>query len=138
MEDYHKDREKHTTALIVDHDPIELQLMKDELNTRGFDVITATNAISAMSRFIIYRPQIVFLEIALPGIDGFEALKKMKSNAKETKHRARFVMLTEVRTKADILRSVQYGAHDYISKPVTKHTFIEKLQKHLLEIEITQ
>jgi DNA-binding response OmpR family regulator len=138
MEDFHTNSDKHTTALLVDHDLIELQLMKDELTSRGFTVHTATNAISALSRFMIYKPQLVFLEICLPGIDGFEALKKMCTNAKNMNHRARFVMLTEIRTKSEIIKSVHCGAHDYIAKPITKSSFIEKLQKQLLEIEVLQ
>ncbi len=136
MEDFLSVNERHTSALLVDHNPDDLVEMKAELSTRGFEVLTASNGISALSRFIIYRPQLVFLEIALPGIDGFETLRRMQTNARTMKHKARFVMLTEAKTKNDIIRSVQAGAHDYIAKPVKMNSFIEKLQKQLMEIEL--
>lgn len=125
-----------TTVLLVDHDLDEMDMMKDQLKALGFEVLTARNAISALSRFVLYRPHLVFLEIPLPGIDGFEALKKMQLQSKTMGHRARFIMLTEVNTKADIIRSVQCGAHDYIRKPVHTDVFVEKLQKQIFEMEL--
>lgn len=136
MENFLQATEPHTSILVVDHNQEELSFIKDQLKSNGFEVLTATNAISALSRFILYRPHLVFLEITLPGIDGFEALKKMQFQAKQLHHRARFIMLTEIKTRAEIVRSIKYGAHDYIAKPITRESLIEKLQKNLLELEV--
>ncbi len=122
--------------LVVDHDPALLSQLKIMLYKHGFVVYTARNAISALSRFELERPELVFLEIALPGIDGYVALRKMQLFCKGMHHQAKFIMLTERNTKEDLVRSVQYGAHDYILKRVTKEKLLEKLQKHILHLEL--
>ncbi len=120
--------------LIVDHHDSVLNGIHMILYDMGFHVITAKNAISALSRFEINRPQMVFLEIDLPAITGFVALRKMKSYIQGMNHNTRIIMLTERNTKEDFKRSIEYGADDYIIKPVTKEKLVEKIQRHLFHL----
>lgn len=135
MESFTYNNKYDIKILVVDHDPALLSRMRITLYKHGFTVYTAKNAISALSRFELERPNLIFIEIDLPGIDGYVALRKMLTFCRGMQHRAKFIMLTERNTKEDVIRSLEYGAHDYIVKPVTKEKLVEKLQKHIFHLE---
>jgi DNA-binding response OmpR family regulator len=126
--------------LIVDDNPTNLGLLLEYLADAGFRVLVAESGESALKRTGYFKPDIILLDVMMPGIDGFETCRRLKEN-KETKE-IPIIFMTALANTADKLKGFELGAVDYITKPlqyeemlarVTTHLTIRELQKELEE-----
>ena len=104
--------EKHPVILAVDDEEALLKLLRVNLSLDGFDVITASNGVSALELLEEYQPQLVILDIMMPGLNGFQVLESIRQRSDIP-----VIMLTargEVTTLKDAL---VLGADDYVTKP---------------------
>jgi DNA-binding response OmpR family regulator len=99
--------------LVVDDEREICSLLEDFFTSRGFTVVSAFSGEEALERLADGAPDVILLDILLPGISGLEVLKR----AKRTYPRAKIVMVTAL--DEDDLRSQahQFGAAEYITKP---------------------
>ena len=101
-------------VLIVDDEPTIVKNVKAFLDRHGFETESAASGEEAMERLETFRPDVVLLDFHLPGIDGLEALKRIRLARPE----ARVIMITghsSVRVAVDAMKA---GAYDYVAKPV--------------------
>ncbi len=116
--------------LIVDDEETILILIESLLKTEGFDVITANNGAEGLSVAKKETPDLVLLDIMMPGTNGIEVAEKIRSN-KEIK-KTKIIFLTVVRSnevRSDRLTKI--GADDYITKPFDNIDLVERVKKVL-------
>jgi diguanylate cyclase (GGDEF)-like protein len=126
------------TILIVDDSPANLGMLFDCLTQAGFSVLMAETGESAIEKVNSARPDIILLDIIMPGIDGFETCRQLKAN--ESTQDIPVIFMTALSQTAVVVRGFQLGAVDYITKPtqqeivlarVTTHLMIQKLKANL-------
>ncbi|MFZ5801233.1 MAG: response regulator [Candidatus Omnitrophota bacterium] len=109
-------------VMIVDDEPEVCEAIDRFLSRRGFSVVTARDGEEALCKVINERPELVFLDIRLPGVDGVECLRRIKQICPQTL----VVMVTCVNDLDIAEEAIQLGAIDYITKPCEMEV-IEKL-----------
>jgi DNA-binding response OmpR family regulator len=102
-------------ALVVEDDPITASLLKHRLERSGFEVEHHDNGLRGLEAIRRTLPDLVVLDIRLPGMDGFEILSRMKAEG-VTKN-VRTMVLTGLGRESDVSRAFGLGADDYIVKP---------------------
>jgi two-component system cell cycle response regulator len=103
-------------VLVVDDLEPNVKLLEAKLRAEYFDVITASSGREAVDRAKAEQPDIVLLDVMMPGMDGFEACRIMKA-APETAH-IPIVMVTALDQQADRVAGLEAGADDFLTKPV--------------------
>ena len=129
---------KIATILIVDGSPASLGLLFDYLRGFGFRVLIAEDGESALVQVNYARPDLILLEAAMTGIDGFETCRRLKANEKSKD--IPVIFITALSHPVDKMKAFKAGAVDYITKPlqceeilahITTHLTIHNLQKSL-------
>ncbi len=103
------------TILIVDDEPSILQSLSGVLSDEGFDVLTASNGYEALKIIDTTSPDLVLLDIWMPGIDGIETLKEIKKDNPQTQ----VIMITGHGTIETAVNATKFGAFDFIEKPLS-------------------
>ncbi len=103
-------------VLVVDDILPNVKLLEAKLSCEYYEVITATSGLEALEKVENENPDIVLLDIMMPGMDGFEVCERIKSNP-ETSH-IPVVMVTALTDIQDKVRGLEAGADDFLSKPI--------------------
>jgi len=125
--------------LIVDDEPKNLNVLNNCLRKANFKVLMVKSGEAALKRIAYTKPDLILLDVKLPGIDGFETCRRLKKN--EATKDTPIIFITAVKTESvDKVKGFEIGAVDYITKPfqaveviarVNKHLTIRNLQKQL-------
>lgn len=128
--------------LVVDDQPGNVFLLQDRLNREGYEVITAYDGTSGIKVAKEQNPDLILLDVMMPGIDGFEACREISSH-EETKH-IPIILVTALNSSEDTQKGFDCGAFDYIKKPFNKIELMARIkaasrftetQKLLIELE---
>jgi two-component system cell cycle response regulator len=103
-------------VLVVDDIPANIKLLEAKLGAEYFDVVTATNGIEALQICERGETDIVLLDVMMPGMNGFEVCRRLKSNA--TTAHIPVVMVTALDQPSDRLKGLDAGADDFLTKPI--------------------
>src|ERR1039457_4173836 len=112
--------------LVVDDSRVNLKLMRLLLTFEGFEVRTSERAEDALEMLDSFRPALVLTDIQMPGMDGLEMTRRIKSD-----HRTsgiKVAALTASASRLDNQRAIEAGCEDYISKPVDTSTLASRLR----------
>lgn len=101
--------------LVVDDIPANVRLLEAKLSAEYFDVITATRGEEALLKARREQPDMILLDVMMPGMDGFEACRQLKVDP-ETRH-IPVVMITALDQREDRLKGLEAGAEDFLTKP---------------------
>jgi DNA-binding response OmpR family regulator len=115
--------------LIVEDEESLLKLESILLATRGYKVKGVTDGLSALKEIETDRPDLVLLDIMMPGIDGFEVCRRIKENS--LTRGIPVVMLTAKKSSADQARGFEVGADAYITKPFKSGKIVEIVEGFL-------
>jgi two-component system, chemotaxis family, response regulator PixH len=118
---------KMATALIVEDVQTDLMILTSYLENLGWRVISAMNGEEALTYLSSNKPDIVFLDVVLPGRSGFEICRTIKSQSETQK--IPVVMCSTKNTDMDRFWGLKQGADLYLTKPVNRHDFVDILQK---------
>jgi DNA-binding response OmpR family regulator len=99
-------------VLVVDDDQTLIQFLSDYLSGEGFEVISTDRGQKALRMFYDERPDIVVLDVMMPGMDGWEVCARIRELADTP-----VIMLTAKTSEADKLRGFRLGVDDYVTKP---------------------
>ncbi len=104
--------EKRTRILVVDDEPKISKMIADYLKATGFDVESAENGIQALSRLEEASPDLMVLDVMMPGIDGFDVVRRIREISTLP-----VILLTARAAENDKLVGLELGADDYLTKP---------------------
>jgi len=114
------------TILIVDDEQDIIELIKYNLKTEGYSILTAETGEQAIKTAKQSRPDLIVLDLMLPGMDGFEVTRYLR-NTEETRDMP-IVMLTAKGEESDIITGLELGANDYISKPFSPKVLTARIR----------
>ena len=109
--------------LVVDDDLDLLQLIAFALRQAGYLVVDATDGELALQRFADEAPDLVVLDGNLPKVDGFEVCRRLRATS-----RVPILMLTVRGDEADVVRGLDLGADDYLTKPFSPRTLLARMR----------
>jgi CheY-like chemotaxis protein len=115
--------------LIVDDNPINLKLARVLLNAEGYEVRAALNAEQALGLLAEFQPQLILMDIQLPGMDGLELTRRLKADPKT--QAIAIVALTAYAMKGDEEKALACGCSGYISKPIDTRRFGAEVARYL-------
>ena len=117
------------SILLVDDTPTNLEILVDYFADSGFDVSVATNGEKALKQIEANPPDLILLDVMMPGIDGFETCRRIKANEKI--HDIPVIFMTALSETADKLKGFQAGAVDYVTKPLQQEEVLARVNTHL-------
>ena len=121
--------QKDKVILIVDDNPNNLKLLFDFLKESGFKVLVAKDGESAIEKLQEVSPNIILLDVMMPGIDGFETCYRLKASV-ATKD-IPVIFMTALTDRVDKVKGLSMGAVDYITKPFQQEEVLARVQLHL-------
>jgi len=121
--------QKDKVILIVDDNPNNLKLLFDFLKESGFKVLVAKDGESAIEKLQEVSPNIILLDVMMPGIDGFETCYRLKASV-ATKD-IPVIFMTALTDRVDKVKGLSLGAVDYITKPFQQEEVLARVQLHL-------
>ncbi|MFP4122166.1 ATP-binding protein [Coleofasciculus sp.] len=122
--------------LIVDDNPTNLGVLSDCLSGSGFEVWIAQDGESAIERVDYAHPDIILLDVLMPGIDGFETCRQLKANP--STQDIPVIFMTALSDTVDKVKGFELGAVDYITKPVQHEEVLARVRTHLTMRKLTQ
>jgi two-component system cell cycle response regulator DivK len=117
--------------LIVDDDPRALKLLRDLLQIRGYTTLEATDGKQGVDMARAKMPDLIFMDMQMPVMDGFEATNILKANP-VTKN-IPVIALTALAMQGDREKCMEAGCDDYITKPLDTRAFLAKIKEYLGE-----
>ena len=101
--------------LVIEDDPATLRLITYTLQQENYQVLTATNGLAGIRKAQKENPDLILLDVMLPGIDGFEICHRLKTEAQTTG--LPILLISAKAQETDKTAGLKAGADDYISKP---------------------
>ncbi|MDI1482940.1 response regulator [Polyangium sp. y55x31] len=117
------------TILIVDDMPINLAVLVDHLESAGHQALVAQDAEDALKRASLMKPDLILLDVVMPGIDGFETCRRLK--AAESTRDIPVIFMTCLGEAANKLVGFEAGGVDYITKPFEIDEVLARIKTHL-------
>ena len=115
--------------LIADDEPVNLRILESFLRLEGYQVTLAKDGIEAMATIEKDKPDLLLLDIMMPGMSGFEVCETLRE---QYDHAALpVIMLTALNQSEDRVRGFEVGANDYLSKPFSKQELAARIAAHL-------
>ena len=130
------DAKKRDVALVVDDSPDTLRLLTDALDGVGMTVMVALDGAGAMRIAEQITPDIVLLDAVMPGIDGFETCRRLKRDAGLAD--VPVIFMTGLSETAHIVRGLEAGGVDYVTKPIVIEEMLARIRVHLANARLTQ
>jgi len=119
--------------LVVEDDTSLARVLCDNLIFEGFDVALAADGRRALEEGSTFKPDLVLLDITLPGLDGFEVCRRLS----EERSRTAIIMLTARGQKEDKVQGLRLGADDYITKPFALDELLARIHAVLRRVQPT-
>jgi DNA-binding response OmpR family regulator len=123
---------KKKILVIDDHGHIRL-LLSNRLSKMGFEVATSENAINIVKLVTNTKPDLIVMDLMMPGTDGIQATKLLREN--ETTKNILIIMLTAVSTRDTVLEALSSGVNDYVVKPFKGEELYKKIVHFIGEPE---
>ncbi|MCL1472169.1 EAL domain-containing protein [Argonema antarcticum] len=130
------DGAKQELILIVDDHPTNLKMLFSFLKSYGFKVLVANDGESAIDKLQEVSPDLILLDIMMPGIDGFETCQRLKASA-VTKD-IPVIFMTALTDSENKVRGLSLGAVDYITKPFQQDEVLARVRLHLKMRDLTK
>jgi two-component system, OmpR family, alkaline phosphatase synthesis response regulator PhoP len=119
---------KESILVVEDEDDIR-ELLRYNLEKEGYQVFGAATGEEALKKVRVRLPDLILLDLMLPGLDGLEVCRRLKGEA-QTRHLP-LVMLTAKGEEADIVTGLELGADDYVTKPFSPRVLLARLRAAL-------
>jgi two-component system phosphate regulon response regulator PhoB len=116
----------HETILIVDDERDITELIRYNLEKENFKTITVATGEDALSEAKRVRPDLIILDLMLPGVDGLEVCRKLSQD--EATRTIPILMLTAKSEDSDIILGLEMGADDYVTKPFSPKVLIARIR----------
>lgn len=117
---------KHQSIMVIDDDPLMLQLLKRTFEMEGYDAILAADGASAMMLMRDCKPDLIILDIMMPGPDGYMVLENIRQN-----YDIPVIMVTGKRDVTSLQKALALGADDYVKKPFFPKELVARIRAKL-------
>lgn len=117
------------TILVVDDNPVNLAVVVDHLEDSGYSVAVAQGGVEALKRAALINPDLILLDVMMPGIDGFETCRRLKADA--ATRGIPVIFMTALTDMHDKIAAFQAGGVDYVSKPFQIEELLARVETHL-------
>ena len=117
--------------LVIEDDPGALRLAQYVLQYEGYEVLTATNGLVGLKKAQTEQPDLVILDVMLPGVDGFEICHRLRAEPQTTQ--LPILMLSAKAQAVDKATGLKLGADDYLAKPTDAAEIVRRVKKLLAE-----
>lgn len=132
------------TILVVDDESDSLRLLTDILTTEGYQVRPANTGQLALASIEKERPELILLDVRMPGMDGFEVCRRVKQSGES--RRIPLIFASALSNEEEHVEGLALGAVDFITKPVRREELLARVRTHLelgrlrnhLEVEVEQ
>lgn len=115
--------------LVVDDNQDNIDLIRDILDTLDYDILSAMDGVSALKLAREYHPDLVVLDVNMPGMSGFEVVERLKND--EDMQSIPVIMLTALSDVENRVYAMTLGAEDYLTKPFSPRELIARVQRRL-------
>ena len=131
------------TILIVDDTPANLGVLVETLGAAGYQLMVAEDGEEALAQTTQTQPDLILLDVMMPGLDGFETCRRFK--ARESTAAVPVIFMTALNETADKVKAFTAGGVDYITKPIEHEEALARVRTHLtlrrlrreLEVQLT-
>lgn len=121
------------TILVVDDEPALIDMTRDALEREGFTVLEAVNGMEAVQKTRDLLPDLVLLDVMMPELDGFNALKRIREVSNIP-----VIMLTVQDSESSKVRGLELGADDYVSKTAGRRELVSRIRAVLRRARLGQ
>jgi two-component system cell cycle response regulator DivK len=116
------------TILLVEDNPHNRKIFSGMLSHAGFRVVEAEDGQQALDRAATEKPDLILMDLSIPGVDGWEVTRRLKSGeAKQTP----IIALTAHAMRGDEERALQAGCDGYLTKPISPKKVVEEVKRYL-------
>ncbi|MBN3908172.1 MAG: hybrid sensor histidine kinase/response regulator [Nostoc sp. NMS1] len=122
--------------LLVDDNPNNLKVLSEAIQGYGWKTLMATDGESAIEQTEYAAPDLILLDVMMPGIDGFETCRRLKANS--ITQNIPIIFMTALADATDKVKGLEIGAVDYITKPFQQEEVIARLKLHLKISHLTR
>jgi signal transduction histidine kinase len=122
--------------LIVDDSPTNLEVISVTLTQAGFEVTTALDGDRALKQVQALAPDLILLDVTMPGIDGFETCLRLKAHP--SCRNVPIIFMTAIADASSKIRALEMGAVDYVTKPFQEREVLARVKTHLHLRKLTQ
>jgi CheY-like chemotaxis protein len=131
-------KERNRLILIIDDNLDNIELLRIRLESSGCDVIVANDGLSGIESFRLRKPDLIFLDIQMSGMNGIETLKALRLEDPDTA----IIMMTAYGSEQIAVNAMKFGANDYLTKPLDHRNIIsiidDTLHKNMLRVKNRQ
>jgi two-component system cell cycle response regulator DivK len=117
------------TVLVVDDHEDNRRILRDLLRSAGYDIVEATNGEDGVAAARARTPDLILMDIQLPGIDGYEATRRIKAD--EALRRIPLIVVTSYALSGDDAKAMAAGADAYVAKPFSPRAMLAKIREYL-------
>jgi two-component system, cell cycle response regulator DivK len=117
------------TVLVVDDHEDNRRILRDLLRSAGYEVSEATTGEDGVAAAKARTPDLILMDIQLPGIDGYEATRRIKAD--ETLRRIPLIVVTSYALSGDDTKAFAAGADAYVAKPFSPRAMLTKIREYL-------
>ncbi|PWT90854.1 MAG: DNA-binding response regulator [Proteobacteria bacterium] len=123
------DSQSPDIVLVVDDSPDTLKMLTDALEDAGMRVLVARDGWQALSMIEKVAPDVILLDAVMPGMDGFETCRRLKSNDAVT--HVPVIFMTGLTETEDVIHGLEAGGVDYVTKPIVPDELLARIRVHL-------
>jgi DNA-binding NtrC family response regulator len=117
------------SILLVDDDPSNLDILRQALDGHGYRLLVATSGEDALRVALRSRPSLVLLDVLMPGMDGYEACRRLKSDPATAD--TAVIFLSALEDAREKVRGLEAGAVDFVTKPFQPEEIVARVHTHL-------
>ncbi len=120
---------RRQTILVIDDDPTNLKVAVEYLKAYSYKILIARDGLTGIERAQLARPDLILLDIQMPGIDGYETCRRLSANPDTAG--TPVIFMTALGSADHKIRGFEAGARDYVTKPVEERVLLARVRAHL-------